>query len=278
MNVPNWLETLLTLEQAQYGRSAGSEAFTILERLVSRPAMQPVSSWPQEQQINVFNRMIFCELGMRYSWRGSGDDFLLVPTLRNRAGNCLGLTTIYIAIAAALDVPIRPLLFDGHIAAAHLGKLKPVRIEPTRCGAVIDESLARRLYGDCEGRCLSDQEFLAVHLSNRAAFVLAPAGQKKAALELLDAALGLFPEYGAAWLNKSALLVTMGRTAEAVDAMSRTLTVAGSAGEKTKRLVAELAEHLELDAAQLLTAATRSGKDYKGSINDGQLVRSSVGR
>lgn len=242
MSDQSWLESLLSLEAAQFGRGPGAEIRDTIRRLASRSAARGIAGASAARQIDTLNGLVFSELGLRFRWSSPSRDFALIPTLRDRAGNCLGLTTAYVALAQALELPVQALLFERHMAAAYVGIAGPLHIETSRAGVVLCGQSARRMHGTRAGRLLQDEELLAVHLSNMAAFILIPAGQSPHALGLLDAAVTLFPDYVAAWVNRGALLISMGRTGAAADAMERALNL--DPGPQTLRTIHRMADML----------------------------------
>ncbi len=175
-------------------------------------------------QARQFQSVVFGESGFALSSDNPCTDFTLTGTLCRRRGSCLGLTTVYACIAAALRLPMVPLLFDYHVAVAHAGISPPLHIELTRRGMVFRADGFSSQFGLTFGASnglLTDGQFLAVHLSNRAAFVLAPGGRLGDACSALDGAIELFPEYKAAWINKSIVLLALGQIQFARKCMDR---------------------------------------------------------
>lgn len=242
MNNWPWLKAILSLEEAQYGHGLSVKVDSLLNSLASRLAARGIGSETPTCQIHALNKLVFSELRLRFRWEVPGRDFAVIPTLHDRAGNCLGLTTVYIALAKALSLPVQPLLFDGHIAAAFVGSEEPMHIEPSRAGAVLTVQIARRMRSGRVGRILSDEELLAVHLSNRAAFVMTPAGQLEQALGLIDASLTLFSDYQAAWVNKATLLLILNRQRDAIEAIERALNL--NPGSETLATIGHMADQL----------------------------------
>jgi hypothetical protein len=130
--------------------------------------------------------------------------FTLSGTLIRRGGNCLGLTTVYVAIADNLNIPIMPMLFENHIVPVYMEGGNPFPLETAKSGRIFDVSVID-LYGE-KRLLLSHDEFLAVHISNRASLVYARAGLMDDAVFLIDSALEIFPTYTAGWINRAIMM------------------------------------------------------------------------
>ncbi|MDR2437818.1 MAG: hypothetical protein LBE12_00415 [Planctomycetaceae bacterium] len=85
------------------------------------------------------------------------------------------------------------------------------------------EHSIQQLYGQ-PIKILSHEEFLAVHLSNRASLVYARVGLIDDAIFLIDSALEIFPDYTAGWINRAVIMKKLENTKE----MRRSLDIAKS--------------------------------------------------
>lgn len=64
----------------------------------------------------------------------------LIPVLKERKGNCLGLTSFYVALAEALHLPIYPVFVPYHVFPRYDdGKIK-INIESTARGRVMEDA------------------------------------------------------------------------------------------------------------------------------------------
>jgi tetratricopeptide (TPR) repeat protein len=100
---------------------------------------------------------------------------------------------------------MRSALFEGHIAPVYMDGEIPIFIETTRHSSTMYEYSIRQLHGK-PIKILSHEEFLAVHLSNRASFVYARVGLMDDAVFLIDSALEIFPDYTAGWINRAIIM------------------------------------------------------------------------
>jgi hypothetical protein len=144
-----------------------------------------------ERIVRTFQEVIFG--GMRLQPTrdtGHGESFL-GSTLARGIGNCTGLTSIYLAAARPLDLPMFASFEDTHVRVILLGRSGDTIIEPMNKGMV--EAAKKSMAGT--RRILTDREFVAVILNNRAAFLYAKKQEWRACARDLRAALHLFPEH-----------------------------------------------------------------------------------
>lgn len=119
---------------------------------------------------SALGRVLFDELGFTREVSSSGLGFVLLPSvLRQRRGNCVGLGTLYLALAQALDIPASGVLMPGHFyvrvqqAGAHRN------VELLRRGEAMPDSWYGSRYPlpgstarTAFGRSLSEREVLGV--------------------------------------------------------------------------------------------------------------------
>jgi tetratricopeptide (TPR) repeat protein len=147
------------------------------------------------------------------------------------------------AVADLVGVPVRPKLYEGHIAVCLEVQGHSFPIEISRGGAILVGRVADKMYsGKGKGRVLTNAQLLAVNMSNQAAFVYAPQGEYKTAYSLLKCALEYFPEYIAAWINLAALFIRLDELDEAVDSLERVMNLSPS-GPYLKHALA-MREHI----------------------------------
>jgi tetratricopeptide (TPR) repeat protein len=151
------------------------------------------------------------------------ESFTLCGTLLNEAGSCLGLTTLYITIGEMLGLPIQAAIFEGHIVPVFLEGSVPIYIETTYPNCVHYGDTITFLYND-QPKILTNEEFLAVHLSNRATQIYARVGLMDDAVFLIDSALEIFPDYTAGWINRAIIMKQINNVKE----MRRSLDIAKS--------------------------------------------------
>ena len=182
-----------------------------------------------QHQIRSLNRVLFREHGLRFRASDPSRDFTLSGTLLDGRGNCLGLTTVYMAVADRVEIPVRPMLYEGHVAICFEvdGQFYP--IEVSRGGAILQGRLADMMYsGKGMGQVLTNTQLLAVHMSNQAAFIYVPQDDFESAQSLLECAVDSFPEYTAAWINLAALFIRINEPDMAVTSLDRVLELSPS--------------------------------------------------
>jgi tetratricopeptide (TPR) repeat protein len=183
----------------------------------------------------------------------------------------LGLTTAYVCVAEALGLPMRPVLFEHHVAVGHAGTSPSLHIELTRCGTVVNArrfSLQNGPPVNANDGLLTNRQFLGVHLSNYAAFLLVPVGRLEDACAVLDAAIELFPEYKAAWINKSIVLLELGETQRAEECLRRVARL--GPGPRYQIVVDRITERLGRGCSREWASAGRT-------LGYSRVVRSAFG-
>ena len=221
---PDMTRCLLSLEQFQFDEKLYEKACEKLEWLAA--------GFQKEIAVNKdrtpfdtarsFRRYLAVE-GIGVAAQPEWEYFTLCGTLLNKAGSCLGLTTLHFALGEMSELPMRTVLFEGHIVPVYMDGETPIYIETTRRSSTMYERSIQQLHGT-PVKLLSNEEFLAVHLSNRATFVYARAGLMDDAVFLIDSALELFPGYTAGWINRAAMMKKLDNTKE----MQRSLDMAKS--------------------------------------------------
>ena len=102
------------------------------------------------------------QLGFRVLPQPTAERFTLTQTLLRRGGCCLGRTSVYVCAGAVLGLPVRPILFEGHVASAYTTIDAMRYIEPSR-GERVSRCASRptaRGESPTGGELLADAEFL----------------------------------------------------------------------------------------------------------------------
>ena len=221
---PEITKSILALEQFQFDQERYKIACEKLTKLAEgfQKEIDANKKRTHFDTARTFRRFL-SEEGFGVSTEPEWECFTLCGTLLKNAGSCLGLTTLHIALGEMLLFPMRASLFEGHIAAVYMDGETPIYIETTRRSSTMYEHSIRQLHG-IPVKLLSQEEFLAVHLSNRATFVYARAGLMDDAVFLIDSALEIFPDYTAGWINRAAMMKKLDNSKE----MRRSLDVAKS--------------------------------------------------
>jgi regulator of sirC expression with transglutaminase-like and TPR domain len=241
-------EAIFALELTQFSADAIGKAQTVLEQIVAAVRQRLPNRHTPVQEIGLFKAVIFRDYGFAVRRVSLGRDFTLTNTLLECGGSCLGLTTVYVCVAEALGIPMVPLLFEGHIDVAHVGRLPALHIEPTLHGTFLTSEASLAIRGtqpEIASGLLTVSQFLAVHLSNRAAFVLAPEGRLEDAAFLLETAIQLFPAYKAAWINKAIVSLGLGERTTFEESLGRAMSL--NLGPRFRRVVNNVAGLAEED-------------------------------
>jgi tetratricopeptide (TPR) repeat protein len=222
---PEQTKTILSLEQFQFEAKRFHHACNALENLTSGfynlvIGEKNISAFETARS---FRRYLSTLSGFYTATQPEWECFTLCGTLINRAGSCLGLTTLHIALGEKAGFSMRSALFEGHIVPVYMNGDIPIFIETTKKSSVMYERSIRQLHGN-PIKILSKEEFLAVHLSNRAALVYARVGFMDDAIFLIDSALEIFPDYTAGWINRAVVMKKLDNVKE----MQRSLDKAKS--------------------------------------------------
>ena len=214
---------LFHLDKAQFGSFACSQAQNEFETLVDSLQTEQIGQMRFRHQIAILKRHVFEKRGIKYGACPRDEVITLTGTLLNKQGACLGLTALYFALADVVSICIRPLLYEGHITTCHAGVAPPQRIEVSCRGAVLSEKITKKRHhaGSSQPLVLTKEQFVAVYLSNQAAFVFAKQGNLIKALETLNLAIDLFPTYYGAWINRASVLMLAGNSEGARDSLER---------------------------------------------------------
>lgn len=240
---PAFAAGLFAEERDHFGRRA-SRAAEILDELFheARACVGPMND--KGRAACSLRRLIWHRFGFRFRRSDTSEDFSLTSTLIHRGGNCLGLTSVYCALSGPLGLDVCALLYEGHVAPCLVREGRrpfPIHLGGAG-GTTFHRSVGQKPGRERSGRPLTNREFLAVHMANRAVFLLVPAGEEARAMAQLDRCLELFPEYVGGRINRAALLAQMGRTGEAVDEIERAMAL--GPGPRYRMVVARLLARL----------------------------------
>jgi tetratricopeptide (TPR) repeat protein len=222
--LPEITRSILSLEQFQFEEEAYKKSCEKLEQLAVG-FQERVTAKKERTPFATAKsfRYFLSSEGFGVSTQPEWECFTLCGTLLNNSGSCLGLTTLHVTLGEMSDLPMRTALFEGHIVPVYMDGETPIYIETTRRSSTMYERSIQQLHGK-PVKLLSNGEFLAVHLSNRATFVYARVDLMDDAVFLIDSALELFPDYTAGWINRAAMMKKL----DNIDEMRRSLAVAKS--------------------------------------------------
>jgi regulator of sirC expression with transglutaminase-like and TPR domain len=111
-----------------------------LERLVEFAA-EGRQSMPGASTASVLRDLLFGELGFVREVADTDLSFALLPSvLRSRRGSCVGLGTVYLALAEALDVVARGVMMPGHFYVRVEERGRPQNVELLRRGEAMPDS------------------------------------------------------------------------------------------------------------------------------------------
>jgi Tfp pilus assembly protein PilF len=248
-------------------------AFTDEMRRLAREVA--LSGEPREQLAHLQDYLFGGEFPFTYELRGT---FTAAESFELRRGNCVSFTSLFIALARSLNIPVRAaLVYRGD--AERDGELVVVN---THMVAIYHHSTGMLVYDFAETRTRPPSSFWliddlwvgAIHLNNRGTEEIR-AGRSESALGFLEAAIRLAPEFTAPYSNLGVALRLTGDVEGALGAYATALKIKPGDPTILQNLAAlyrSLGRHAEADDA--LRGARLSGANPFLLIARGDLERS----
>ncbi|GEM_PF-585087 len=196
-------------------------------------ALQAVGKGQEPRRaVDLLNRFLFEEKGFKAfppgEMRQGGSR--LDEVIRKRCGNCVGLSSLYLALGEELGLPIQVVSLPTHcfLRLEGDGVATPRNIEPTDGGKEIEDADYPALLGESvPSRCLRSagrEALLAAVLTSRGAD-LGRQGKFLESLNDLDLALAYDPDSLPALSNRGHCLKQLGRRSEAERDYARALVL-----------------------------------------------------
>ncbi len=159
----------------------------------------------------------------------SSDTLTAVETFERREGNCLSFTNLFVALARSIDLGVTTALVkrpgederDGDlmVVANHVVATAGWNIRPVFFDFDLQSHASFTTFVP-----LDDLWITALYLNNRGADELR-SGRPDMALNQLNAAVKLAPEFASVWGNIGVAKRRLGKTSEALDAYRRALAI-----------------------------------------------------
>jgi len=182
-------------------------------------------------RIQAMSRYIFDELGVRATDDlGDPSSLLLASVLHEKKGYCVGVVSLYLALARELDVPIDAVATPSHVFLRYDDGTTRVNIETLRGGAAVSDEEYIREHRIAPGpiaagvylRDLTDDAFLA-QVHNNLGVIYSRRGDYERAAAQYDAAQRLDGRFPAACYNQANDRLAQGALREAIRLYSRAL-------------------------------------------------------
>lgn len=201
---------------------AGDETWSIAElHRITTLARGELLRFPGQPAAEVLSRLLFDRLGFAREVSDTGLDYVLLSqVLSKRRGSCVGLSTLLLALADALDLTAFGVLLPGHFYVRWAGASGPRNVELLRRGEAMSDAWYRDRFPVPDdhpheyARPLSAAEALGVIEYN-------VGNERRRQVRLDDAArafahsVQLFPEFAEAHASFGATLHVLGRLREA---------------------------------------------------------------
>ncbi len=203
------------------------------QEIRARPEWEAQETNPRKF-IEILNHYIFREgryQALREDERKPEHSFLHV-LLDSKKGRCANLSTLYLALAERLALPLSAVCAPGHVFVRYESGGTKLNVDPTEKGArhwdisyairlgVPGTDAARSFYM----RSLTKRQFLGFLLSNLGA-AYASQGKFDEEVEACKKALSINPNDAEAWNNLGAAYHVQGKFDEAVEAFRKALSI-----------------------------------------------------
>ena len=190
-----------------------------------RPALRDRSN--PRRVIAALNRFLFVEEGFTYDCvAGNPDNYLLDRVMKNKRGNCLGLTTLYLLLAERLSLPLHGVYVPSHCFVRYEDAGVRINIETGEKGADRDDGRYSRDFGLTGGRpylrSLGRKEMIGVYLKSLGA-AFSRKGMEDRALRLYREAAVFYPGLPDAYFNTGVSFHKRGLLDEAIAQYRRAL-------------------------------------------------------
>jgi tetratricopeptide (TPR) repeat protein len=183
-----------------------------------RPALRDRSN--PRKVISALNRFLFVEEGFTYDCvAGNPDNYLLDRVMKNKRGNCLGLTALYLLLAERLSLPLHGVYVPSHCFVRYEDAGVRINIETGEKGAAWDEGRYSREFGLTGGRpylrSLGRKEMIGVYLKSLGA-AFSRKGMEDRALRLSREAAVFYPGLPDTYFNAGVSYHKKGSIDEAI--------------------------------------------------------------
>src|SRR3990172_2568033 len=190
-----------------------------------RPALRDRSN--PRRVIAALNRFLFVEEGFTYDCvAGNPDNYLFDRVMKNKRGNCLGLTALYLLLAERLSLPLHGVYVPSHCVVRDEEGGVRFNIEAGEKGADRDDGRYHHDFGFKGGgpylRSLGRKEMIGVYLKSLGASC-SRKGMEDRALRLYREAAVFYPGLPDAYFNAGVSFQKKGLLDEAIGQYRRAL-------------------------------------------------------
>jgi regulator of sirC expression with transglutaminase-like and TPR domain len=180
-------------------------------------ARERVRGRPGAQAIDALNGLLFEELGFEREVPAVRLEQGLLPRVAvERRGSCVGLASLYLVLAADLDLPVQAVLAPGHLFLRYSSTAERRNIELLRGGEAVSDAWYQERYrvqGGCPAylRPLSEAELVAAVRFNLANHYRLRS-QWTQAEKTYRGVIAAFPDFAEAHANLGLTLQLLGRS------------------------------------------------------------------
>lgn len=200
-----------------------------LDRLAQRVADSLQGTRDPIRTVSVLNRILFEQEGFAYDQDpGNPEKFLLENVLEGRHGNCLGLTSLYLAIGDRLGLPLRAVYVPSHCFVRYEGNGACINIETGQKGAERKNGWYAEKFALKEGspylRSLGKKETIGLYLKSLGT-ASSRGGSEDKAIHWYEKASRFYPDLPDIHYNAGVSYQRMGKNEEAIEKYVRALSL-----------------------------------------------------
>lgn len=200
-----------------------------LDRIARRVIVHAGDLKDPARTVSALNRVLFYEDGFVYDPNaGNPENYLLDRVLARKHGNCLGLTSVYLALAEKLKIPLGGVYVPGHCFVRYEGSGNRINIETGEGGGERKNAWYSKKYRLKDGspylRTLGRREMIGVYLKSLGA-AYSRKGRDEEALRIYREAANFFPTLPDAYFNAGVSFQKMGKMEDAVAQYRRALAL-----------------------------------------------------
>lgn len=198
----------------------GSLAEKELDRIANRVLAAAGDISDPANTVSALNRVLFGEEKFVYEHiKGDPEGYLLDRVLSRKRGNCLGITSVYLAIAERLKIPLAGVYVPSHCFVRYDGNGSRINIETGEKGAEREDAWYERKFQLKEGgpylRTMATRQMVGVYLKSLGT-AYSGKGMEQEALRLYREAAVFSPDLPDAYYNAGVSLQKLGKVEDAI--------------------------------------------------------------
>jgi tetratricopeptide (TPR) repeat protein len=278
--VPTFFEQALALNHILEPELNDSEVISAFNQLVASCGIATSAAVTQEDRVAALNRVLLDDRHVVYRSNEFWRDSTMSGALLRQRCNCIGGSTLYVAVASALGLPIHMVLLPDHAFVRWDDGTTRINIETTSHGRRLSDWYYLYSWFHCDpadvvqmgwGKSLDADQSLA-ELFEQAAWMRASQGNLAQAAAMLERAIHLAPRRLDLAVQRLVILSGLdGRRQEARDGLRGLLSQHPPASVAVSALLCQaheqsLRRHYSTERELILTAYTMAPKTKQAEV------------